>query len=372
MPQTFTVEYSTDGTTWDEIDNVNQISGSVGRQQLQDTFEPSKMTISARYPNGFSAPNSALVVDTQIRVARVGSSFFMWTGRIRNVTVEWAKPYNAGTGTGVADNVTIECEGALAQWGRLQGNGLFVSASDLLTQISAVLAGTNLQYGTTYTASTSPLLSASEVTDSLSNWLNTAMTTVGGTIKDGSDNNIVGVNGRDFAGNLPVSFSDTTNNFYYQVYDEITFDSVSADYFTQIELNTYSYGDVTVNYGTAPYRTLRETTYSPSVEQAQDLANYLLGIYGDNGFGISSISCKSEAQNYWNLDLQYAWWDIIGYTTYVNFRGTQLRCTILGSDFTATPNESRFTYYLADVGLTPYLVLDDADFGKLDVNKLGW
>lgn len=372
-PQVFTVEYSTNGTTWTALSNVQQISGSVGRQQLQDTFEPSSMKISARYPNGFSAPNSALVVDTQIRVKRTGSAYTMWTGRIRNVSVEWGIPYNSGTGTGVADFVNIECEGALAQWGRLQGNSLFVAASDLLTQLSTVLAGTNLTYGTTYTAATSPLLSASDVSDSLANWLNTACSTVGATIKDGADQNVVGVYGRDFVGNLPVSFSDVANNSTNQVYDNIVFDSVSADYFTEIELNTYSYGDVVVTKGTAPFRTLRQTTFNASTSQATDLANYLLGIFGDNGFGISSISCNSEAQNSWALDLGYAWWDIIGYTTFVYFRGQTFRCTVLGSDFSATPEGgSRFTYYLADVGLTPYLVLGDTSFGILGTNKLGW
>jgi hypothetical protein len=359
-------------TDWVVLNNVQQISCTIGRQSLQDTFEPSRMNISARYPSGYSAPITALVVDTQVRVKRTGSTYTMWTGRIRNVSVEYEIPYNNATGVGVSDNVSIECEGALAQWGRLQGNNLFVGASDLLTQLSNVLAGTNINYGTTYTAATAPLLSASSVSDSLANWLNTACATTGSTIKDGSDSNIVGINGRDFAGNLPVQFSDATNNSSYQTYDSIVFDSKSSDYFTEIELNTESYGDVVVSTGTAPFRTLRQTTFSASASQATDLANYLLGIYGDNGFGISEISCKSEAQNQWNLDLGYGWWDIIGYTTYVAFRGQLFRCVITGSTFSATPNESRFTYYLADIGLTPYLILDDAGAGILDQNKLGW
>ena len=354
------------------LDNVQQISGSIGRQSLQDTFEPSRMNISARYPTGYSAPNPSLVVDTQIRVKRTGSAYTMWTGRIRNVTVQYEIPYNNATGIGVADQVDIECEGALAQWGRLQGNNLAVSASDLLTQLSNVLAGTNITYGTTYTAATAPLLSASTVSDSLANWLNTACATTGSTIKDGSDNNIVGVNGRDFVGNLPAQFSDDMNTSTYQAYDSIVFDSKSSDYFTEIELNTNSFGDVVVTTGTAPFRTLRETTFSASASQATDLANYLLGIYGDNGFGISEISCKSEAQNSWNLDLGYGWWDIIGYTTFVTFRGQVFRCLITGASFTATPNESRFTYSVADIGLTPFLVLDDSSVGILDINKLGW
>lgn len=370
MPQQYTIEYSTNGTTWTALPNVQQISAFIGRQQLQDSFEPSKLSFTARYPNGFSAPNTALVVDTLVRLSRVGSLYAMWTGRIRNVTVEWGKLYSGSVG--VEDYVTVECEGALAQWGRLQGNDLAVSAGSFLTQLSNVLSGTNLQYGTTYTASTAPSLGSSTVSDSLANWLNIACATVGATVKDGSDNSIVGINGRDWVNNLPVQFSDTTNNSTNQQYDEIVFDSVSADYFTQIEVNTQSYGTVVVSTGTAPYRTLRQTTFSASAPEATDLAYYLLGVYGDNGFGISSISCVSERQNSWALDLGYGWWDIIGYSTLVVFRGTTLRCTILGSSFSASPNESRFTYYLADIGLTPFLVLGDANVGILGTNKLGW
>jgi hypothetical protein len=357
---------------WVYLDNVQQISGFIGRQSLSDNFEPSRMNISARYPTGFSLPNTALKVNTLVRVKRVGSTYTMWLGKIRNATVQWAIPYDLSSGVGVADNIDIECEGFLADWGRLQGNGLFVAPSDLVTQVSTAASPEGLNFGTTYTAETSPQLSASEITDSFATWLNTVCATVGATIKDGSDGQVVGIYGRDFAGNLPVRFSDTTNNSVSQVYDSITFDSVSSDFFTQIELNTYSYGDVTVNYGNAPYRTLRQTTYSASIPAATDLSNYLLGIFGDNGYGISEISCKSEAQNSWALDLGYGWWDIIGYSTFVQFRDETFRCTIVGAAFTATPSESRFTYYLADIGLTPYLILDDATAGLLDTNKLGW
>jgi hypothetical protein len=357
---------------WVEMENVQQISGNIGRQQFIDTFEPSRMTITARYPYGYGAPNYSLRVGTLVSVSRVGAAYAMWSGRINNTTVEWGIPYENTVSLGVADSVTIECEGALADWGRVQGNDLFVAADDILTQLSNVLSGTGLQYGTTYTAANAPELSSSEVTDSLANWLNTAALTVGATIKDGSDNNIVGINGRDFVGGLPVRFSDQTASATVQKYDAIVFDSVSADFFTEIELNTVDFGDIVVQYRDAPYRTYRATTFSPSIAQAEDLANYLIGIYGDNGFGISEISCKSEAQATWGMDLGYGWWDIIGYWTTVQFRGSTFRVVILGSSFSATPDESRFTYYLADIGLTPFLVLDDANAGRLDNNKLGW
>lgn len=357
---------------WATMSNVQQISGNIGRQQFVDNFEPSRMTITALYPNGYGAPNYSLRVGTLVRVSRVGGTYTMWTGRINNTTVEWGIPWDNPMSRGITDSVTIDCEGALADWGRVQGNDLFIAADDLLTQLSNLLSGTGLNYGTTYTAASAPELSSSDVTDSLSNWLNTAALTVGATIKDGSDNNIVGVNGRDFVGGLPVKFTDGTATSTAQKYDAIVFDSVSADFFTEIELNTVDFGDVVVQYRDPPYRTYRATTFSPSIAQAEDLANYLIGIYGDNGFGISEISCNSEAQASWNLDLGYGWWDIIGYWTTVEFRGSTFRVVILGSSFSATPDGSRFTYYVADIGLTPFLVLDDTLAGRLDNNKLGW
>lgn len=359
---------------WAVLDNVQQISGFIGRQQLADNFEPARLNISARYPNGFNIPNTALKVGTLIRLKRVGSVLPMWLGAIRNVSVQWGIPFNDSTGVGVIDIVDIECEGQLAEWGRLQGNGYSIAASDFITQLNAVVASGNIT-GYAYDApigSTPPLLSYSEITDSYSNWLNTACATIGATIKDGNDNQVIVISSREKSSTLSVSFNDTLNNSTNQVYDQIVFDSVSSDFFTQVELNTTSYGDVVVNYGVAPYRTFTQTTFSNSVSQATDLANYLLGIFGDNGFGISEISCKSEAQNSWALDLGKQWWDTVGNTTFITFRGSLFRCTILGSSFTATPSESRFTYYVADIGLTPFLILDDTSAGILDTNKLGW
>lgn len=359
-------------TVWAELPDVQQISGFIGRRLIADNFEPSRMSISARYPEGYFNQNYALRVGTLIRVKRTGGTYTMWTGSISNVTVQWGMPYDNTQTVGVADLVDIECEGALAQWGRTQGNDYAVTAGNIYFQLAAVAAAFGLNVGTTYPDTTTQFLSASQISDSVANWLNTACATIGATIKDGAEDQRVGVYGRDWNGTLPVAFSDTANNSSNQVYDNIVFDSVSSDYFTQIELNTTAFGDVVVNTGAGPYRTLRRTTFSASASQATDLANYLLGVFGDNGFGISEISCKSEAQNTWNLDLGYGWWDIIGYYTTVTFRGKVFRCAVLGSAFTSTPFESRFTYYLADIGLIPFLTLDDQFNGILDYNKLGW
>jgi hypothetical protein len=364
----YVVEYSTNGTTWEALSNVQSIVANIGRQGLQDIFEPSSANIVCRYPNGYATPNTALVVGTRIRFSRTGGLYTMWSGRIRNVTVSWGKPYVASVGN--EDSITIECEGALAEFGRFQGNGQTIDTDLATYQLSDVSTYTGITFGTTFTVANSPTLATSTVDGSYAEWFNTFANTLGATIKDGSGQ--VGVNTKDFVGTLPVSFSDVANNATNQVFDELQFDSLAADYYTQVEVNTNAFGTVTVNTGSAPYRTLRISTFSGSTGQATDLANYYLGIYSNPGFGISSISAKAEAQNTFALDLGYGWWDLPGYRCNLTFRGATYYLQILGCQFSATPNGARYSYSVVSGDLTPYLILDDPVYGILDTNKLSW
>jgi hypothetical protein len=56
----------------------------------------------------------------------------------------------------------------------------------------------------------------------------------------------------------------------------------------------------------------------------------------------------------------------------VVFRGTTFNCVVEGVSMTATPESSRYTYYLSGADMNAYLLLDNAVFGKLDFNKLGY
>jgi hypothetical protein len=366
--QQYTVDYSTDGTTWVALSNVQEINAHVGRNGLQDTFEPSRANIVCRYPTGYASPIAALVTGTWIRFQRTGGLYEMWRGKIRNVTVTWGKPYVDSVGN--ADYVSIECEGTLAEWGRLQGNGQTIDTDLATYQLGDLITYTGLTIGTTFTVANSPTLATSTVDGSYGEWLNTFAATLGATIKDGSGQ--LGVYTKDFAGTLPIGFSDVTNDSTHQVYDELQFDSLAQDFFTEIEVNTNAYGTVVVQTGSEPYRTLRISTFSGSAAQATDLANYYLGIYQTPTFGISSISATAEEQNTYGLDLGYAWWDLPGYRCNLTFRGVDYYLQILGCDFTATPEGSRFTFSVIAADLVPYLILDDPVYGRLDYNKLSW
>lgn len=367
MPQVYTVAYSTNGTSWTNLSNIESINAFVGRASLVDQFEPSRATIVMRYPTGFSSPIAALVVGTWIRFSRVGGQE-MWRGKIRNVTATWGKPYRSGEGA--ADFLNIECEGALAEWGRAQGNDYTVVPANAYFQLADVSFQSGLPVGTTYGFTDSPTLGQSVVDNTFGTWINQFAATLGATIKDGSGQ--LGAYTKDFIGLLPFSFSDVTNNSSTYVYDELTFDSLAADYYTQIQVDINTGVTVTRSQGSAPYRTQRISTFSANVAQAQDLADWLLGQFGTASFGISSLSILSSAQNSFAIDASYAFYDWIGYRTQVTFRGTTQTMTILGVSFTADAFDSRYTFTVADSDLTPYFYLDSNLYGVLDQNKLNW
>jgi hypothetical protein len=182
----------------------------------------------------------------------------------------------------------------------------------------------------------------------------------------------VGVYTKDFIGLLPFSFSDVTNNSSTYVYDELTFDSLAADYYTQVQVDINTGAVVTREKGAAPYRTQRISTFSANTGQAQDLADWLLGQFGTPSFGISSVSILTSAQNSFAIDASYQFYDWIGYRTQVTFRGSTNTMTILGVEFTADAFDSRYTFLVADADLTPYFYLDSNLYGVLDQNKLNW
>jgi hypothetical protein len=63
---------------------------------------------------------------------------------------------------------------------------------------------------------------------------------------------------------------------------------------------------------------------------------------------------------------------MIGARVSVTFRGTVYYSIIEGVRVTATPESSRYTFYLSGADLNNYLILNDTVFGTLDNNKLGY
>lgn len=376
MALNYTFQYSTDpvGLGWTTLTNVQEFLFYGGRPSQLDAYNAARMTITARYPNGYASPIAALVPGTYIQILTpnvVGYPYGIY-GKISNVSVTYGIPYQNNVGN--ADYVQIQVEGAFAAAGRMQGNGYSMAANTLNGQMTTANTQTGLSI---YCWAEGPQMAATTINGTWGDWINSSLVTINGRMCDfGIYPDTINLRPYYTAGTCTVNFSDTTNNATNQVYNQIRFDALGDNYYTQVQVAPESYATQTkTNAGaTIPYRTLKMNTLNSSTSQANDLATFLLSQYQTQRFAISQISCIAEAQNTFKLDTMglSGLQNLIGARVNITFRGTTYPCLIEGVSITATPETSTYTYDVSGQDLNNYLVLNDAVFGKLDSNKLGY
>ena len=372
MPQNYVAAYSTDQVNYTALTNVQNISLNVGRQKQLDPYNASSGTITIRYPTGYASPITALSSGNYIRIQNATGGQYMFYGTINNVDVSYGIPYAGGVGN--ADFMTISVEGYFARFGRVQGLNYAMASGAVYTQLSTCQAQTGLQI--VASSANNQVMAATTVSGSWGDWVNKTLVSINGRMWD-SYAGSVSIQGPFESFSSAITFSDTTNNATNQVYDQINFGSYADNYYTQVTVSPESYSAQTVQTGSSPYRTLNMNTFNSSTSQATDYANYLLNNYNNKGFALLSISCLAEAQKTFKLD------SVSGYSgtqfsttpgtrVQVVFRGTTYNCIVEGVSMSATPASSRYTYYLSGADLNAYLLLNDAVYGRLDYNKLGY
>jgi hypothetical protein len=373
--QSYTVSFTVDdGVSWTALTNVQNIQFSIGRQAQLDQIKSSYGSFELRYPTGYASPVTALVSGTVVRIQNTTSTAYtVWLGKIDNVTVQYGIPFAGGVGPQDYVNVTIE--GAFAALGRMQGNGYSMAAGTITSQMTAASTETGLSL--TFDGTAAQTLAATTINSTWGDWVNRVCQSTNSRIWDSFDYLSTAVIS-PFSSNVStVNFSDTANDSTNQVYNQINFDSLADNFYTQVTVTPESFGEATVTKvgATVPYRTYQTNTLNASTAQASDYASYLLSNYDTPRFAISSFSCMAEAQASFQLDkigavntLAYA----PGTQVAVAFRGTTYQCIIEGVNVSASPAGAMFTYYVSGADLNAYLILDNATFGVLDANKLGY
>ena len=373
--QNYDVSYSTNGgVSYTVLTNVQNIFLTIGKQAQLDQIQSTTGSFELRYPTGYASPITALVAGTIIRIRNVtGTAYPLWYGRINDVSAKYGLPYSGGVGQ--ADFITVSIEGNFATLGRMQGNDYAMVADTVGNQTTACATQTGMQVGF-YGSSNRPM-AGTTISSTWGDWVGRVCQSTNSRMWDGFINNFVGIVDPFFLTPSTINFSDTTNNATNQVYNQINFDSLADNFYTQVTVTPEGYGAATVTKAgaTVPYRTFQTNTLNASTNQATDFANYLLANYGTAKFAISSFTCMAEAQSSFQLDkigssslLAYA----PGTQVSVAFRGTTYQCIIEGVTMSATPAGASFTYYVSGADLNAYLILDNTTFGTLDNNRLGY
>jgi hypothetical protein len=303
----FVVEYYT-SSAWVSIPNLVSLNCTIGRKQITDSFAASNSTFVFRYPTGFVSPLANLNIDIPIRFRTPNNLTGepSWSGFIKDASVEWGKPFNAGVGQ--ADYLTIVAEDAFALWGRVIGDGLALGAGPASGTISVATAN----YGLVWNGNiTSEPVGASTVTGSFMDWTQKILNTVQGrplngwnqpTALDAAQPPTAYLARNAEIYDATVQFSDTANDATNRIYDELTFDSLSDNFYTQVLVKSPGLADQTAETGSAPYRTFTVDTFSDSTSQMDDIANYVLTIAQGQVIAPSSVSAVTSGQHTQNLD----------------------------------------------------------------------
>jgi hypothetical protein len=371
MPQTYSVEISPDNVTFTALTNVQDIALSIGRQRQLDAYSASTASVTMRYPTGFASPITNLVSGNFVRIRNTGSFKTLFNGVINNVDVSYGIPF--GGGVGQADFLTFNVEGTFAALGRAQGENYSMVTDTLTNQIADCATESALNVQTIGTKTQA--MGATTVSSTWGDWVNKVLVTINGRMHDALEAGAVIVLTPFDTVVTTVNFSDVANNSTNQVYDQINFGSYADNYYTQVTVDPENFAAATVETGTAPFRTLLTNTFNASTSQATDFGNYLLANYDEQGQALLSISCLAEAQSSFQLDSLFGSGSLStypGFQVNVTFRGTVFTCIIEGVSMTATPESSRYTFYLSGADLNAYLILDNTVFGTLDSNKLGY
>lgn len=374
--QYFYVDPSSGIGSWVAFGKFVSFTANIGRRAQLDQYNAETATLVFRWPQPDLALLSDLKPGISVRVKNNTTGYIVIAGTISDTHLDYGIPYISSTTTANADYFTLSVECGFASFARMAGNNYGMSSGTLTSQCATASAQTGRSVGGPSDGS-SITMAATTVSGTWGDWINRVCLTLNDRLGQGSGG--VRIISKYTLPTSSANFSDTANNATNQVYEQLQFTSLADNYYTQVTVAPESYSSATVQAGSVPYRTYAVNTLNASTGQATDYANYLLGNYKTPAPRLSQIVCKAESQSVFKLDdlnndggFGFSTQALVGYKVSVAFRGTTYNAIIEGITVSADPSGSTYTYYLSGADLNAYLILDNAVFGKLDSNKLGY
>lgn len=354
----WTIEHSSnDGSSWTDItDLCESWTYRYGRRSVTDQWGSGGGAIEGVFPG--SLPT--ISVGDWIRFYEAG-----FTTQFVLAVADFNWTYNPATN---ADRWTITLEDALAQIGRIYldsdafipaGFGAGVTAWGLATTY-----GVDFDYyggeSTTSAITDSKGTNGTQILQKLTNqagaYIQAHRVDLG--VK------WVGYESLPWSGDpdtlfTEVWFSDVAGQ---TVYSEIQFEGLADSYFDLTFVNATGLDSQSAGTGLRAYA---QDTYNETEADALSWANYLLIQLGS--------ATQTPAQIITLDNVNEPVFFMPGNGAKITLRGNTYYATIEGGTITATPGAyTRITLNLSDREALNYLLLNDAHWGKLDENRLGF
>lgn len=352
-----------DGSTG--IQDIQNISITRGRSQITDPFKGGTASISGRNVAGL--PTIEIGKEIEIIATQGSTNFTMFHGVVSDVQVNYGIVPEM-------DTYQIACEDALAIAGRgltsdpfswASGRTTYQAAEDVLyNAFLSALIFTGSSANSFVSGQSAPNANVLQL-------LNQIMATEQGYLYPVDPYTIQWI-GRNEYQPLPVlgTFTDGTAATIdiTAPFDSVSFRSHADSYFDRVVVEPAGLAPRASGLGTRAYTV---QTYDADVTQAKNLADYLLAILNVQNSVPSSISTTSEVQSN-DLAIDVARLAGSGRQIGLILRGSVFVVFVEGSTVTATPDQTRMSLNLVSSEALSFFILDNAAFGKLDIDKLGF
>jgi hypothetical protein len=367
-------------TTFTTLPDVQNISISNGRRRQIDDYGVDQLTVESLFPTDWTVTPQlgdniiAWVYTTAYPSYPTYNYWKMFQGRITNVDIQYGVVSNE-------DSVTITAEGLQAELGRTQINGYAVASASTGLQVFDIADSVGLYVGNAGGSSTG---SAQTYTGNLKAFVDTEVRTEQGRLRSTATGpTTLDMGTLDFVGREALltgapttpDWSDGTlvspgEKYKYQ---QVKFKSAAEDFYNSVTVEPLGLASQTTTSGTTPIYSYVADSYDVSTSQALSLAQYIRFKYDTTnstprelGFTISQQS-TSGAVLLLNLVQSF-----LGLEVNIVLRGVRYFCVVEGVNITASPDDTRILFSVSSNETNDYLILDNAVYGKLDNNRLGF
>ena len=366
-------------TVFTALPDVQQVSISNGRRRQIDDYGVDQLTVESLFPTDWVVTPKlgdniiAWVYTTAYPLNPTFNYWKMFQGRITNVDIKYGIVTNE-------DSVTITAEGLQAELGRTQINAYAVGSAVTGLQVFDMAASVGLTVAQGSCLSTG---SAQTYTGNFKAVVDTEIRTEQGRLRsDRANPDVLEMGYLTFAGRgalltgalVTPEWSDgtltTTTNYKYQ---QVKFKSASEDFYNFVTVEPLGLASQTTTSGATPIYSYVADSYDVSTSQALSLAQYIRFKYDTTnstprelGFLISQQTTSDAVELLNNVSA------FNGLEIEIVLRGVRYYCVVEGVTITASPDDTRILFFVSSNETNDYLILNNAVYGKLDNNRLGF
>lgn len=299
--------------------------------------------------------------------------FDCFIGRIRDVSISYGKVTNE-------DRVTISCEGIQADWGRAQLTNYALAQNLTDTQVLNVGATVGLSTVQNFGRSTG---SAQTYTGNAFELINTITRTEEARMWADNYTHQGAFYLWWFGRNAPLAttyvFNDGTGTPYdlQMKYEQIELRSSADNYYNSVTITPEGLAAQTSTLGVTPLYGWQKDTIDYTTSQALSHAQWVLNNFQDTDSALAAITFTDVQQTarpggLFNTAVIELCKAPVNTNGEINFRSATYRTIFEGINISATPQQTRVTLYMSAQDNNAYLILNNAIYGKLDSNRLGF